>query len=150
MTISVNNCQPFNLGGDIVLMGTEFGGASAGTLRLDASSVTSAGSYDIDLNFELLTAAANFFDLDDYNGLTIPVGGGNFFGGEIEILNVASDRETLATLGGEQVTFESVANPIPEPATWALLITGFGLTGAALRRRRSAARRPVGLALGFA
>ncbi len=30
--------------------------------------------------------------------------------------------------------------PLPEPATWAMMITGFGLTGAALRRRRSVAR----------
>lgn len=28
---------------------------------------------------------------------------------------------------------------IPEPATWAMLITGFGLVGAAMRRRRVAA-----------
>ncbi|MBA3897302.1 MAG: PEPxxWA-CTERM sorting domain-containing protein [Sphingomonadaceae bacterium] len=29
-------------------------------------------------------------------------------------------------------------NAVPEPAAWALLIAGFGVTGAALRRRRSA------------
>jgi hypothetical protein len=28
---------------------------------------------------------------------------------------------------------------IPEPASWALLIAGFGLTGAAMRRRRALA-----------
>lgn len=28
---------------------------------------------------------------------------------------------------------------IPEPATWAMLITGFGLVGATVRRRRALA-----------
>jgi hypothetical protein len=27
---------------------------------------------------------------------------------------------------------------VPEPATWAMMITGFGLAGAAMRRRRGA------------
>lgn len=29
---------------------------------------------------------------------------------------------------------------VPEPATWALLLTGFGLTGSAMRRRSNVAR----------
>jgi len=33
--------------------------------------------------------------------------------------------------------------PIPEPATWTLLIAGFGLVGAAARRRRSASRQAL-------
>lgn len=37
--------------------------------------------------------------------------------------------------GGYRVTISQV----PEPANWALLIAGFGLTGAAMRRRRHAA-----------
>jgi hypothetical protein len=32
------------------------------------------------------------------------------------------------------------AMPVPEPATWAMLIAGFGLVGAGLRRRRPLAR----------
>jgi hypothetical protein len=32
----------------------------------------------------------------------------------------------------------TIANAVPEPGSWALLIAGFGLTGAVLRRRRSA------------
>lgn len=32
----------------------------------------------------------------------------------------------------------SIAAAVPEPASWALMIAGFGLTGAALRRRRIA------------
>lgn len=32
---------------------------------------------------------------------------------------------------------ESMPSAVPEPATWAMMITGFGLAGVALRRRRS-------------
>jgi hypothetical protein len=32
----------------------------------------------------------------------------------------------------------SVGAAVPEPATWAMMITGFGLAGAAIRRRRTA------------
>ena len=35
-----------------------------------------------------------------------------------------------------QIVFESTN--VPEPASWAMLIAGFGLTGAMLRRRRHA------------
>jgi len=41
---------------------------------------------------------------------------------------------------GNSMEWDSIAAPIsavPEPATWAMMITGFGLMGAALRRRRS-------------
>jgi hypothetical protein len=37
------------------------------------------------------------------------------------------------------LTYESEAiPPVPEPASWAMMIAGFGLAGAALRRRRTA------------
>lgn len=48
----------------------------------------------------------------------------------------------IQTWNGEfvtaSVTFQDHA-PVPEPATWAMMIGGFGLTGAALRRRRRVA-----------
>jgi hypothetical protein len=50
---------------------------------------------------------------------------------------------TLATAHGPEdafgfksVTVERIADAVPEPATWAMMIVGFAVTGAALRRRR--------------
>jgi len=36
-----------------------------------------------------------------------------------------------------KITTAQIAASVPEPASWAMLITGFGLTGAVLRRRRA-------------
>ncbi|MFM9977425.1 MAG: PEPxxWA-CTERM sorting domain-containing protein [Sphingomonadaceae bacterium] len=38
----------------------------------------------------------------------------------------------------DSVTLD-ISGAVPEPATWAMMITGFGLAGTAMRRRRSAA-----------
>ncbi|GGE01169.1 hypothetical protein GCM10011529_04350 [Polymorphobacter glacialis] len=35
--------------------------------------------------------------------------------------------------------FSAFAASVPEPGTWAMLIAGFGLTGATMRRRRATA-----------
>lgn len=38
----------------------------------------------------------------------------------------------------DDVSFAAVASAVPEPATWIMLICGFGLVGASLRRRKLA------------
>jgi len=43
---------------------------------------------------------------------------------------------TVAEGGGGSLV-PNVVNGVPEPATWALMLTGFALTGYALRRRRT-------------
>lgn len=45
------------------------------------------------------------------------------------------DIQVNATFASDKVTITAV----PEPATWGLMITGFGLAGAAMRRRRALA-----------
>ncbi|OYU15929.1 MAG: hypothetical protein CFE37_03605 [Alphaproteobacteria bacterium PA4] len=45
-----------------------------------------------------------------------------------------SNDQTIYRLGGGG----GGGGGVPEPASWAMLIAGFGLTGAAMRRRRGA------------
>ena len=49
----------------------------------------------------------------------------------------ALDERVRFGITGKQVAF--TGGVIPEPTTWAMLIAGFGLVGAAMRRRRDAA-----------
>ncbi len=53
----------------------------------------------------------------------------------LDAINAAADGSGAFLFGGALT--ENVG--VPEPATWALMLTGFGLTGAALRRRSAAA-----------
>ncbi|MBB3691801.1 FxDxF family PEP-CTERM protein [Sphingomonas sp. BK580] len=41
---------------------------------------------------------------------------------------------------GGQATFTPISSAVPEPATWAMMIMGFGVVGYAMRRRRTAVR----------
>ncbi|MCG2840291.1 THxN family PEP-CTERM protein [Sandaracinobacter sp. RS1-74] len=47
------------------------------------------------------------------------------------------ERLNEAQIRGRVVLYSEAAGGVPEPATWAMLIAGFGLVGAAARRRRS-------------
>lgn len=52
--------------------------------------------------------------------------------------NGATATRIVLESSGNSMEWDTIAIPsaIPEPATWAMMITGFGLMGAALRRRR--------------
>jgi len=43
----------------------------------------------------------------------------------------------LLAIDGSPGGFSYAAGAVPEPASWAMLIAGFGLVGAVLRRRRA-------------
>jgi hypothetical protein len=50
--------------------------------------------------------------------------------------------DSLGTFTGLFSTF-APSGPVPEPATWAMMLTGFGLAGVALRRRRQLVQRQI-------
>jgi hypothetical protein len=51
----------------------------------------------------------------------------------IDAINAAGDKGEFFYVGGALT--ENFGGAVPEPATWALMLAGFGLAGVALRRR---------------
>jgi hypothetical protein len=97
--------------------------------------------------------------LDDYNTITFKSGGatiGSFNGLQLQVPAngdqgaANTNRRFYFDFGGDnvdEIVFQSSKNSfefdniavsaVPEPGVWALMIAGFGMMGAALRRRRT-------------
>jgi hypothetical protein len=87
---------------------------------------------------------ANTFDLtlaSSWNPAFVTASGGTTAGAEAALLAGAAAGQayfnihTTAFPGGE---IRGFLIAVPEPATWGMMILGFGIAGAALRRRRAA------------
>lgn len=104
--------------------------------------------------------------VDDFNKVTVTLTGAgapqSFTGSQINKPNAATGNQTIAQTNGRVtitgtagelftgITFTSSGNsfevdnigrvsaPMPEAATWAMFICGFGMIGSALRRRKTA------------
>jgi PEP-CTERM motif len=98
-------------------------GASGGPL---ASGAISINGNEFSVRVPLGFLPTTGFDPMHYGFNLWPRDG---IGNNDQISDFAPDNATAKVDGG-----------VPEPATWAMMITGFGFTGAALRRRRTAAR----------
>jgi hypothetical protein len=109
----------------------------------------------LDSNADSLTFTAGFFDGgsvvgDFYSAAGVLVGSQSFSGSGYTVLSASGlgtfrgvtfrDNTDGAGLRFMNFSYNSVDNAVPEPATWALMIAGFGLAGASMRRRTSQVR----------
>jgi hypothetical protein len=137
-------------------------GTPAGTKFLSVPDQGPSGTATLSLGGNYKYASFYWGSIDDYNTLDVLDAGGNVLltvtgaglpapspangNQQAPATNrrvfFASDANNIAgfRLSSTQFAFEidTVAAAVPEPATWALMIGGFGLVGAAARRRSSA------------
>jgi hypothetical protein len=113
-------------------------GALDGYVALSTSSSTISVSYTLDdgspqFPTSTLVFSATGAQIGTFDGVRLPdVATATSI--DFSVTSPNGD-EIVSTPGG--VTAATVAvSPVPEPASWALMIAGFAATGAALRRRR--------------
>jgi len=80
------------------------------------------------------TSGALFFSTNNFTGAPVTF---TALRGQADVVGFGG--ALAPTLTFNQARLLIVANAVPEPATWALMILGFGGVGAALRRQRRAA-----------
>jgi hypothetical protein len=96
--------------------------------------------------FTVLLSAAAIADLN-FAAHNNPADTRFVIGGSLLSISGPFANEQLFAIFGPQTALTPAAelnlvtSPVPEPATWALLLTGFGATGFVVRRRRNAAMR---------
>ena len=125
-------------------------GAGVYNYSLDAANICCNNSYGGPnltslLTFEFSSDGGVTYTLID-SFTTAPPGDAGIFttlSGTFNVATAGTLRLNIgsgtAFAGGNDFAIDniSVSAAVPEPATWAMMLTGFGLAGAVLRRRRS-------------
>lgn len=104
---------------------------SAGTYNVSFDLSQDGGSFSqVDFGGTTLLSNVSVGDYSSYN-FTVTVGANSALS-----FSFQNDPSYYYL---DNVVVDLVAGGVPEPTTWALLITGFGFTGATMRRRRTVA-----------
>ena len=116
-------------------------GLDARTGGLVRSTNANAGTY-VNTNPMGMAYQSLGLALDNSQAIGFDISGGtglgyfNYFN-DFYHINLATGAPTLVgSIGGMGSIVGLAAGSVPEPASWAMLITGFGLVGAAARRRQ--------------
>ena len=116
-------------------------GLDARTGGLVRSTNANAGTY-VSTNPMGMAYQSLGLALDNSQAIGFDISGGtglgyfNYFN-DFYRINLATGAPTLVgSIGGMGSIVGLAAGSVPEPASWAMLITGFGLVGAAARRRQ--------------
>ena len=113
-------------------------GLGSGTVTTSVTDLFSANDLDFtsvtinDIAAEITKTAGGAFEVAFINNVPIVAG-------QLNKLVVTGLSRGNGAYGG-QATFTPVNSAVPEPATWAMMIMGFGVVGYAMRRRRTAVR----------
>lgn len=106
-----------------------------GGLNANGCQGNGNGFVCFDFTPNLAASVSNLtFDLTATSGAFGVVADGPHF----KILWLDSKGKKAGDLYSQDLALVPPTSAVPEPATWAMMITGFGLAGAAMRRRRGA------------
>ena len=96
-----------------------------------------AVTFGPDMNYAAFASETpiRFTNGDNFIGLRAIAANGDTFYGYAFTTNNVLNTIGFETVANTAITASVAAGAVPEPATWAMMIGGFGLAGAAMRRR---------------
>jgi len=115
----------------VVGNGTDFIGVDFGQGTLDFSAIRNFNLGATVIEFTNLTNAFNSFSF-----ISSSVNG--FDASDITLANGVLTVDFIGTTASAGDTVQLAVGSVPEPATWAFMIFGFGAIGGAMRRQRKA------------